>query len=236
VTAKIVYQTDPLGIYLCEVEADQDPLDDQNWLIPSGCVTEPPPATPANKAAYWTGSKWQLIDSLLGLTIYNTATGEPKKVERIGPLPSGYTLQVPEPFQVWKNGQWVDDIPVVLVQMHGRKYVEMNTACEATILGGFTSDALGAAYAYSSQMDDQVNLMGSVIQGLEMAYSCRDQGGIKAFRLHTAAQLRQVSNDFMSFKMKLLQKSDALKQRLDQALADKDLNALSAITWEGPHP
>lgn len=233
---KIIFQTDQLGLYLCALEADPDPLEDGQWLIPAGCVETPPPAIPAHKAALWTGDSWELIDSLKGLTIYSTKTGEPKTVDRVGPLPAGYTLQVPGPHQVWKNGRWTDDVPMVLTKLHSEKTTAVNEACETSITGGFESDALGATHTYSSQMDDQINLMGSVIQGLEMAYSCRDLNGVKAFRLHSADQLSQVSNDFISFKMKLLQKADVLKQRLDEALTDKDLIALSAITWEDPHP
>lgn len=235
-TSKMIYQTDQLGLYLCTIEADPDPLEIGEWLIPAGCVEAPPPAIPAQKAALWTGDSWELIDSLKGLTIYSTKTGEPKTVDRVGPLPAGYTLQVPGPHQVWKNGRWTDDVPMVLTKLHSEKTTAVNQACETSITGGFLSEALGAPYSYSSQMDDQVNLMGSVIQALEMVYACRDSNGIKAFRLHTADQLRQVCNDFTSNKMKLLQKADGLKHRLDQALADKDLNALVAITWEDSQP
>ncbi|NNA93451.1 hypothetical protein [Pseudomonas gessardii] len=62
--------------------------------------------------------------------------------------------------------------------------------------------------------------------------SCRDEAGVKELRQHTAKQLRQVSEDFTTFKMELLQRANVLKQRLDQALADGDLNAMEVVTWE----
>ncbi|MNP36669.1 hypothetical protein D3C76_1300740 [compost metagenome] len=63
-------------------------------------------------------------------------------------------------------------------------------------------------------------------------YPCTDEAGLKAFRTHTAAQLRQVADEFTVFKLQRLQHSYALKERLQQAREAKDLDALGAVTWE----
>jgi hypothetical protein len=120
--------------------------------------------------------------------------------------------------------------------LHASKVTEINSACEATIIGGFWSSALGAAHQYSSQLDDQLNLTGSVLRGADMPYACRDQQGLKAFRVHTVAQLRQVGDDFTLFKLQLLQYANELKQQLDQALTAGDVDALERVTWEAPQP
>lgn len=116
--------------------------------------------------------------------------------------------------------------------VHAAKVIEINGACEATIIGGFWSSALGSAHQYSSQLDDQLNLTGAVVRGVDMPYACRDPLGVKAFRPHTAVALRQVGDDFTLFKLQLLQKANQLKQRLDDALAAHDVAAIEAVTWE----
>lgn len=57
----IVYQTDYEGFYIGETEADIDPLDESNLLIPAGCVLETPPELLENQVAKWDGSAWSVI-------------------------------------------------------------------------------------------------------------------------------------------------------------------------------
>lgn len=118
--------------------------------------------------------------------------------------------------------------------IHREKHTAINEACEAAITAGFTSDALGSSHLYASQLDDQLNLTGAVLRGLDMPYACRDEQGVKDFRMHTAEQLRHVGDDFTLYKLQLLQHANALKQQLDAALDDGDLVALESITWEAP--
>lgn len=115
---------------------------------------------------------------------------------------------------------------------YARQFSAINSACESAITAGFTSEALGASYYYTSQIDDQLNLTGMIQVGLDSLYACRDLAGTKEFRPHTAEQLRRVGNDFTTVKLQFLQKANSLKQQLDQALAAGDLPALEAVTWD----
>lgn len=117
--------------------------------------------------------------------------------------------------------------------VHSNRTQDINQKCEAAITGGFWSAAIGEQYLYGSQLDDQLNLTGMVLSGKDNPYACRDQTGRKEFRPHTAAQLRQVGDDFTLFKLQLLQKANDLKQALDAALAAGDLPAVTAVTWSG---
>lgn len=125
-------------------------------------------------------------------------------------------------------------LPELAEAIHARQTTAINRSCEAAITAGFTSDALGSSHHYTSQLDDQLNLTGAVLRGLDMPYACRDEQGVKEFRLHAAEQLRQVGDDFTLYKLQLLQHANALKQQLDAALDTGDLDALEAITWEAP--
>jgi len=230
--SKIVYQTDHLGIYTGQTFADPSPLEQNVWLIPRGCVETAPPAVPEFKAAHWDGRRWQLIDSYLGLTAYSTKTGEATSIDRLGQLPAGYTLDPPAPGQVWQDGQWVDDIPAAVERLYQERVLEIDATCSQQITGGFWSAALGERHSYSTLLDDQVNLSGAAALGVDLTYPCVDQSGIKAYRSHTAAQLRQVADDFTRMKLQLLQQAYSLKERLQQARDAKDLAGLDAVMWE----
>lgn len=57
-----VYQTNAEGIYVGTTVADPDPLVPGNWLIPAGCVTEPPPAISENQVAVFNAGAWLVLD------------------------------------------------------------------------------------------------------------------------------------------------------------------------------
>ncbi|MCK1791629.1 phage tail protein [Pseudomonas violetae] len=231
-TIKIVYQTDHLGIYVGETVADASPLEPGVWLIPARCVEAKPPVIPERKAALWDGERWQLIDSYQGLTAYNTQTRASIVVDRLGALPAGYTLEVPGPGQIWADDRWIDDIPAVVELRYQEQLQAVNIACQREITGGFWSTALGERYRYTSELDDQVNLTGMAVRGLNGPYACYDEQGSKAFRPHSAAQLRQVSDEFTEFKMLRLQKVADLTVQLQVARLAQDLGAINALTWE----
>ena len=156
-------------------------------------------------------------------------TQETYRLLALTPLPTGYAVGLdlagyPALVTVTPN---LDDL-------YALKTEQINRSCERAIVDGFWSSALGERYLYNSQLEDQMNLVGVVLAGLDSSYACRDEQGVNDFRPHTIAQLRQVSDDFTLFKFQLLQRASVLKQRLDQGLAANDLNALEAITWETP--
>lgn len=231
-TVKTVYQTDHLGVYVGETVAEASPLEPGIWLIPARCVEITPPVIPERKAALWDGERWQVIDSYHGLTAYNTKTRAPIVVDRLGSSPAGYTLEVPGPGQIWTGDRWIDDIPAVVELRYHEQLQAMNIACQREITGGFWSTALDERYRYTSELDDQVNLTGVALRGLNGPYPCYDEQGIKAFRPHTAAQLRQVSDEFTEFKMLRLQKVADLTEQLQAARLAQDLDAINALTWE----
>lgn len=123
-----------------------------------------------------------------------------------------------------------------LDDLHAEKVRSIDISCEKGITSGFTSPALGSSHHYSSQLDDQLNLTGAILRGLDMPYACRDEQGVKAFRLHTAEQLRQVGDDFTLYKLQLLQHANELKQQLDLALEAGDAEAMAQIRWEAVQP
>lgn len=231
-TTKIVYQTDELGIYVGQAFAEASPLEPGVWLIPACCVEQEPPTTPEGQAALWDGQAWQLIDCNRGLTAYSTATREPVVIDRLGPLPTGYTLEPPAPGQIWELGQWVDDVPAVVEALYLERVRAVDAGCSQEIIGGFWSTVLGDRHRYSSMLEDQMNLTGAALSGADLAYPCLDADGVKAFRPHTADQLRHLAGDFTVFRLDRLAQAHQLKLQLKDLREVQDIAGLTAITWE----
>ena len=100
------------------------------------------------------------------------ATGEPRTLEGFEPLPAGFTLEKPGPNQIWKDGEWVDDIDAVLAALYDNKQQAIGVAYSRYVAGGFSSDALGELHRYGSTIDDQVDLNGQVLLGMDDIYPC----------------------------------------------------------------
>jgi hypothetical protein len=223
-----IYQQDASGSLSGPVELP--PVPGGGVLVPFGFVRiEQLLGAPA-PGKTWTivGNKVEQVEDHRG-TVYDTLTGARIDWVELGPLPDSVTsLPRPSSSHHWANGQWVLNPEAV----YAAKVTEINQACEAAISGGFASLALGGEFVYGSGLEDQLNLTGAVLRGEDLPYACRDDQGVKAFRLHTIEQLKQVSADFTLFKLQLLQHADNLKQLLDQALATGDADALVRVTWE----
>lgn len=109
----------------------------------------------------------------------------------------------------------------------------INVACRISIISGFVSSALGEPHTYDSYETDQLNLIGALALGIDMPYRCADAGGAKAFRTHTAAQLKQVAIDGAAIKLAALEKASMLKDQI-AAINETDadpVTAVKAVVW-----
>lgn len=127
--------------------------------------------------------------------------------------------------------EWVQGggVPIQdIEEPRAKKIAEINSACAAAIVGGFESAALGTAHHYTATLEDQANLSGLVLLGQGDAFTCTDVAGVKAMRLHTISQLKQVLTDGAASKKALLAKARQLK---DQVVAAQDIAAIDAVVW-----
>ena len=114
---KTVYQLDRHHCYLCATVADRDPLDENNWLIPAGCVETAPPETGKNQTAQWQqeSQTWRIIPDYRGQTAYRTDTWQhdgiaADTVTEPGELPEGLTIEPPpSSLHTWDGKAWVLD-------------------------------------------------------------------------------------------------------------------------------
>lgn len=118
--------------------------------------------------------------------------------------------------------------PLPVTELKATKTAEINAACATAIVGGFSSSALGTAHTYDSALEDQLNLIGAVSLGVDLPYRCADAAGIKAFRLHTAAQLKQVAAEGALVKLTALEKAATLKAQVQAAA---DAAAVESVSW-----
>jgi hypothetical protein len=111
-----VYQTNAAGVYVGEALARESPLEPGVYLIPARAVTVAPPAVPEGHAVVWdeAAGAWSLVEDHRGRTIYATATAEAMTMVALGPIPAGYTDQVPPAHPIWVNGAWSVDLAAVI--------------------------------------------------------------------------------------------------------------------------
>jgi len=126
-------------------------------------------------------------------------------------------------------GGWVLDVAKAAAE----KLNIINTACAAAIVGGFSSSALGAAHTYNSKLEDQVNLTAVASAGIDYPYQCTDATGVKAEVLHTAAQIKKVFADGMTFKSAQLTKFRSLKAQLETLAASTSTTQadIDLVVW-----
>lgn len=90
-----------------------------------------------------------------------------------------------------------------LDDVKAEKITALRAACEAEIVSGFASSALGTEHTYPSDMKAQINLMGSVTDSLmpnlpsdwQTPFWVRDHAGAWSFKMHNAAQIQQAGRD-----------------------------------------
>ena len=136
--------------------------------------------------------------------------------------------------------------PTAAEQLAAAQQTQIETisaGCAATIVSGFTSSALGAAYTYPSKEGgenrDQTNLIGAYGNSLNPAnastwttkFWCCDASGSWAFRAHTAAQIQQVFSDGAARKIACIEQNAALSA---QVMAAADVASVQAIVWVAP--
>lgn len=156
----------------------------------------------------------------------------------IAGYPEG-TLEVPlKPVgkSEWRDGAW-HELPPDLDTLRQRKLANLRTGCAATIIGGFTSSALGAPHRYPSTANDQMNLMGSVTASLlagedaswRTPFWCADEAGEWLFREHTATEIQAVGLAGKDHILLCQHRLDILSAALNAAASVAEIDAIS---WE----
>ncbi|MGA7934721.1 MAG: hypothetical protein WCA35_14345 [Kovacikia sp.] len=124
---------------------------------------------------------------------------------------------------------WIATInpPPDLATTRLTKLAELNLICTQTIRSGFGSLALGSLHRYSSELEDQINLLGATALGAALYYVCSDSEGVKMARFHTQAQLLQVYQDGVTMKQQNIYHFHELRLAVESAETISDVNAIN---------
>ncbi|AYM13054.1 DUF4376 domain-containing protein [Agrobacterium tumefaciens] len=125
---------------------------------------------------------------------------------------------------------------VDLAQAKLERIASLRAACEAAIIGGFTSHALGANHVYPSDIKAQINLMGSVTDSLlpslppdwQTPFWVCNEDGIWSFKMHQASQIQQAGRDGKVHVVACQATLEELTSRVDVASSIDDVEA---IVW-----
>ncbi|KVD97623.1 hypothetical protein WI90_30220 [Burkholderia ubonensis] len=169
------------------------------------------------------------------------------------PIPSGVTNAIEITDVQWMTcisqpGQWhvvsgaLAQVPPPtaaeqLASVKASTIAALNAACQAAILAGFTSSAIGSATFYPTTDTDQRNLQSSALAAAwsvgtadwRVSLWCR-HGDAWTYVEHTAQQVQQVNADWVTFRTASQQRyADAIAQVREATTIDA-MRAIAATT------
>ena len=136
---KPVCQLDSNSLFSEQTEALLDPMRENRWLLPAGCVDAAPPEARAGFAAQWQPEKqeWTYIPDYRGQTAYRTDTGEEDTVIHAGELPPELTLTPrPSEYHTWSGKAWTlseSAAAQALADAQAQGAAQINDAVEAVL-------------------------------------------------------------------------------------------------------
>jgi hypothetical protein len=124
--------------------------------------------------------------------------------------------------------------PYALSNAKNTQSVIITNSCQAAIISGVTSSALGVPHTYPTKLVDQQNLaanvMSSILPGLPVDWStpqiCANQDAVWAYVQHSAAQIQQVGSDVKTAIEAMLLKNHALQAQIQAAITIADVLAI----------
>lgn len=221
----IVHTFDHEGLSTGPLELDDSylvPFTHDQWTSPVNSVQFAPPATGPREIAKINPdhTAWEVIPYWKG-HVYWLADRSRHEITEAGVEPPA--------------GALVEDPGPSLADIKAAKVSEITAACEAVIVSGFVSDALGVPHGYPCKLTDQANLMASVNASREIVdpdwrapFWCQDITGNWDYQLHTAEQIRKVGMDGYNATLVKLQRKGVLEAQIHAA---ETAEAVAAISW-----
>lgn len=137
---------------------------------------------------------------------------------------------------IFSDGQFSAPPAPNLDTLKAERIATLRAACEASILGGFVSEALGSSHTYPSDIKAQINLMGSVTDSLipslpadwQTPFWVCDEAGSWKWEMHNAAQIQQAGRDG---KANVVSNQTKLDDLTSAVTAAKTKKAVEAVAW-----
>lgn len=140
---------------------------------------------------------------------------------------------MPAPGWSFDGSTFSPALPAALAQAKAQQVAGVSAACEASLMGGFISSALGSARTYGSNDNDQRNLLnaGLVSQGQAATWKTQlwcAKDGVWSLADHTAPQVQQVNADWLAFRLSQQSKCTSLAAQINAA---STVAEVLAINW-----
>lgn len=103
------------------------------------------------------GTKWVEGDTRenhIGQTVYRIADKAPLLITTLGPIPEGYTAQVPREFDTWDGSLWITDLVLRNKVLKQRKMTEINNALEQALSALRTEYPESEIMSWTKQEDE----------------------------------------------------------------------------------
>ena len=203
--------------FLSVDEADQDPVDIDEFLIPAFSTDIEPLNAGTDQVAIFdpNNNEWSLIADLRGRE-YWLADGSRHEINEVGvSLPQDALLAAP---------------PQSLEDAKAEKLLQIDSEETLLVESGFDSDALGTTHRYSSDEKSQFNLVGSVVAAEDTNYKCADAAGESIYRFHTAAQIQQVLVDGKNVKLAAMEAAEIKRYHVSVATTIAEIDAIIIST------
>lgn len=134
----------------------------------------------------------------------------------------------PSPTHTFDGTQWQAPPKPTLEELKAAKLTELSAQCTEQIEQGFDSNALGTVHHYGGKTDNQVNLIGGVLIGVTIPYTCTNSEGVKTQRMHTNAQIKRVFGDGAMSVTMLTARYSGLRSKVNAATTAEEL---AKIIW-----
>lgn len=155
----VIFHAHPITLeFLGTGEADPDPRDADNWLIPAFAYQdEPPQSLPGHVVVRSADhSAWQQVEDNRG-TVYDISTGEAHVYQQLGPLPDGLTREpFPGTYYVWSGSAWVLD---EVAQLQGRRTGAISRRDELLAVASARIEVLQDAIELSIATEEEKSLL-----------------------------------------------------------------------------
>ncbi len=162
------------------------------------------------------------------------------EVDHLGIFPNLVDATGADIGDLWDGSTFSKPIPDLVAEKASQTAL-VSAACQAAIVAGFTSSALGASHTYPAKPTDQQNLNASVVASLlpgiasdwTTPFWCATQptdgsDPVWAYLPHTVAQIQQVGTDGKAAILACLTKNQQLAAQIDAATT---IDRVRAITW-----
>ncbi|WP_411752148.1 tail fiber assembly protein [Serratia sp. (in: enterobacteria)] len=130
-----------------EHNGNKHTVPDPYFTLPEGCTFIEPPDNKPTYVTQWDGNAWVYLKDLRGQTAYNIETKELLCISHVGPLPDGYTLIPPGPFDTWSGHSWIKD-----QDTERMFYAEQGERQKAKLLASATEQISVLTYAVDKDM------------------------------------------------------------------------------------